>query len=710
MRWIVASALLLRTDAFGTGAHRRVRASGPSGDEGIAQLVSNLDSLIDVFTKEKSSGKAVSKARAKQCKATAQELDSLVARGETDTKEAEEDLEAIDAEVAGLRTEIRASKDNVKAVSKEIDELVQRLATLREEEKQRREQAAKSLQQVKTVISQTSLRQRAARLQEAHKGSLRRSEVSYLKELGDRLAFDGARSTSPAFLQLGADTVAGSVEAPEGMALQAKRQLQSDGKEIEEASNDGDKTFDEQEKELIELIRLKREELLKLEDILRGQQPALADKLKQAAETNRTLLAAGRASERDGAMLIASKRKCDLMATTSSEEGALRSKLLDALKISTTLLEHVDTTAFITKDMGELRGLVTSFVQAQSRTLLRSPRSKDLSHAVSLAEPPYSHPVPWSLLQAAAAATASRTAVSSSPFDSISQMIEGLISSLKAEANGDVDQHQFCEETKTKNRKARHLADNWIDEKTTEIHWTSTSVERLDDEIAFLEGESTRLVNAILADQTEAKVHEKRFKEEAEHRAKADEVIDGAISVLVELCELGSGGGTLLISRPSTASANAETISFVGEGRSRRDSGSRGTQCGKAVEELKVAKQQLAQLTQVVDRNVEELRSLMSGILEKSRLDSAARNSDLLAVKRARGRRADELAAAKAELAVKQKDLALIQEAQRDLEQNCGPRQETHEERKQRREQEIDALKNALSVLEGESVPVDSDA
>merc|ERR1712228_169984 len=103
-------------------------------------------------------------------------------------------------------------------------------------------------------------------------------------------------------------------------------------------------------------------------------------------------------------------------------------------------------------------------------------------------------------------------------------------------------------------------------------------------------------------------------------------------------------------------------------------------------------------------------RQLLSGLLEQSRHDAEERSSDMLSAKRARGRRAEELAAAKADLATKKKDLALIQEAQQDLEQNCGPARETHEERKQRRQQEIDALKNALSVLEGETVPVDSGA
>jgi len=451
-------------------------------------------------------------------------------------------------------------------------------------------------------------------------------------------------------------------------------QLQSDSQELEEASDDGDKKFDEQEKELIELIRMKREELAKLEDTLRGQQPALADKLKQAAETNLTLLAAGRSVERDGAMLNASERKCELFARTSSKEATLRSKLLDALKIGTKLLEHVDTTAFIAKDMSELRAGAPSFVQTELRMPPQSQRFNVSPPVVPLPKLADSSTLFVSLLQASAAATSkTATATSIGPFDEVSQMIEELISSLRAQANGDVDQHQFCEESKMKNRNARHLTENSIDEKATEVHWALTSVERLDDEIAFLEGEAKRLADAVQVTEVETKAEEKRFEEENAHRAKGNEVIDGAVSVLVELCELG----TSFISRPPVASVSSETEAFISQGSRGQNSDSRDAQCGKVVEELKVAKTLVGQLTKVAAANIDQLRQLLSGLLEQSRLNAEARNSDMLAAKK--------------------KDLALIQEAQQDLEQNCGPARETHVERKQRREQEIDALKKKMA-------------
>lgn len=641
--------------------------------------------MIEVFNQEQTAAKAAAKANVKQCADTSAEIEKLVADGNKAKTEALEDIEAITAEAESLRTEIQTTKNSIKGLGEEIDELVQRLATLRADEKKRKEEAIKSLQQVRAVISQTSLRQRAAKVLEARLGSKRRGEVSYLKELGKRL------SAPPAFLQVRSvqQSAANGVRGAD-LALQQERQLQQDGKELQEAEGDGDKTFDEEEKELIELIRMKREELVKLEDALRGQQPALADKLKQAAETNRTLLGANRSIERDGSMLTRSKEKCQLFDAASANETKMRSKLLDSLKISNALLEHVDTTAFIAKDVRELRVLAHSFLQvAMSRPGARLYKS---SPSVSL-------------LQASSEqdseAADSQTVMSGGPFDSVSQMIEELIASLKAEANQDVDQHQFCEESKAQNRRARHMAENSIDERTTEIHWAQTAIERLDDEISFLESETTRLAGAVEANEEATKAAEKLFEEESQHRAKANDVIDGAVSVLVELCELQSAAS--LISTSSGGNA-----SIVHQARYVRKSDQRSDDCSRVVDELDTAKTLLGKFGDLAATNIEKTKALMSGIVDEQRADVESRNLDLLTAKQAKGRRADELASAKEALTNRKKDLALVQEAKKNLEQNCGPARETHEERQARRKQEIDALKNALSVLEGEAVPVDT--
>merc|ERR1719321_1249481 len=83
--------------------------------------------------------------------------------------------------------------------------------------------------------------------------------------------------------------------------------------------------------------------------------------------------------------------------------------------------------------------------------------------------------------------------VQEGPFDGVTKMIEGLIASLKAQANEEVNQHQFCQDSLSKNRRDRIAKKNNIDTLTSTICWSKMAIVRLDDDKKYLEGEIKRL-------------------------------------------------------------------------------------------------------------------------------------------------------------------------------------------------------------------------
>merc|ERR1719223_1529235 len=91
-------------------------------------------------------------------------------------------------------------------------------------------------------------------------------------------------------------------------------------------------------------------------------------------------------------------------------------------------------------------------------------------------------------------------AVMDGPFDSVTKMISGLIASLKAQANEEVNQHQFCQDSLSKNRRDRISKKNSIDSLTSTIRWSKMAIVRLDDELSYLEQEMSRLANAQTAE------------------------------------------------------------------------------------------------------------------------------------------------------------------------------------------------------------------
>lgn len=412
----------------------------------------------------------------------------------------------------------------------------------------------------------------------------------------------------------------------------------------------------------------------------------MADKLKQSAETSRTLSSAERGTKRDESLKASSAKRCSLMQTVAKEEDASRFKLLGLLKMSKKMLESMDASMFLARDMHDLSSDESAVATpAQQAPADASPASfLQISEHRSISTP-LSFMQEGSLTSAAAAG----------PFDDVTQMINGLIVSMRSQANAEANQEQFCMESKAKNRKAKTDVTNSIDVKTSEIHWAETAAARLDDEIAFLESEASRLTAFANNAKTELSEEQKRRSKEDSDRKVTREIISKALVVLSELCDL-----SLL-----QAEEAPKSLSFL-QVTDSQVTGVRRTQCSDAAKMLEEATGLIADIDSANTANLDKISTQLNGEKDEATSAASTRASDILSSKSARARRGDELAAAVDELSAAKKDLALVEQAISELATNCGPKQVSHEDQMAQRKDEIDALKNALSVLEGESVPV----
>merc|ERR1719359_666914 len=111
------------------------------------------------------------------------------------------------------------------------------------------------------------------------------------------------------------------------------------------------------------------------------------------------------------------------------------------------------------------------------------------------------------------------------PFDSVTKMISGLISSLKAQANEEVNQHQFCQDSLGKNRRDRIAKKNSIDTLTSTIRLSEVAIVRLDDDLKYLTQEIQRLSDAQSSEAKDLKKETKRVDEEHRTHKEADEVV-----------------------------------------------------------------------------------------------------------------------------------------------------------------------------------------
>eukprot|EP00401_Gymnodinium_catenatum_P037142 CAMPEP_0117585176 /NCGR_PEP_ID=MMETSP0784-20121206/68002_1 /TAXON_ID=39447 /ORGANISM="" /LENGTH=763 /DNA_ID=CAMNT_0005386099 /DNA_START=41 /DNA_END=2333 /DNA_ORIENTATION=- len=697
---------------------------GAMGDQipQVAAMLGQADKTIALLI---TSAATAETSQRKECGATIKTLSSSRERWEQNAREAQEDLVVIRSEAAAAGNDISSTKEKIAATSQEIDSLLVRLREVRESQKKQGSTSVVSMRQVEDVISHAE-RERAATEARSAASPLR-AEVSDLQRLGRGLAFAGGRKLPPpAFMQTAASTGrnfrgrgrhhrrkhhargkedhdAWNTATEESGSSQftdsAVRTLREDERMLTEAGSAVKRELDEEEARILELVRLERAELAKLEKTLRAQQPALAEQLKQVAELSRTLDAAKRGHAHDSIALNVTAGYCAMVTTVAEAESKQRSRISDSLRTANALLKGLDTVGFLARDLRDLGDAApASLVQVASRrTHAEAPSTIDATDSefstaadAIAANPPSDGPA---LVELSGGGAAMEAASTGGPFDSVVQMIQALLVRLRDQQNSDVDRNQFCSESVAANRRTHINVQNAIDEEMEEIRRAEASVAKLDAEIAFFERENERLLDVEKSARTKLTEVSKMKLSETRGLDTVMQSAQNGANIINGLCNPVKG----------------ETVApvFVEGNLSDASGQGREAHCTEVVHMLHDVVEQCRLFQQIQttskDKIIEKVTAMKTNAYNARRQCA----SDRLASQAARGRRADELAKAKGELVDRQRDLALIEKAKKRVGDELQPRPGDDEERARRQADEIEALKNALSVLEGESIPVE---
>jgi len=290
--------------------------------------------------------------------------------------------------------------------------------------------------------------------------------------------------------------------------------------------------------------------------------------------------------------------------------------------------------------------------------------------------------------------SSSSAAYAMGPFDQPIGMIKDLITTLKDSANEDMNHHQWCQDSIEQNKRDRLAAKATIDMRSSEMHWADTAVKRLETDIASAEAELAKLKKAKDLTKSQTTEEKERLRSMFEDHKVYLEILEKSVIVLKNLCEL-DGGAAVLLQRGDHHAVQAD-IKHSAPG-----------QCADSVELLQTAVTKIKALdtySKGYEKTVESIEAKYDKIASDG---TAQREQELISAKNAKASRMNDVSTAESGRREKQGDLVLIQEAAKELDQQCGGHNpDAHEERQAMRAQEIDSLKNALAVLEGEAVPV----
>ena len=260
------------------------------------------------------------------------------------------------------------------------------------------------------------------------------------------------------------------------------------------------------------------------------------------------------------------------------------------------------------------------------------------------------------------------------PFAKVKGLISDMIASLEEAADADATEKAFCDKELAESRAKK-------DDKTTEIEKLSTKIDQMSTRSAKLKEEVAGLQKA-LADLMNAQAEMDKLRaEEAEayktNRAELEQGLEGVKLALKVLSDYYD----------SDASHNAAE----GAGSS-------------IIGLLEVVESDLEKEFAEVIATEEMAAATYEKETKENTIDKAAKGQDV----KYKTKEADELDAAVAEATADktgvEAELAPVLKYLATLEDRCIAKAETYEEKKAKREAEIAGLKEALSILEGQSV------
>jgi len=310
---------------------------------------------------------------------------------------------------------------------------------------------------------------------------------------------------------------------------------------------------------------------------------------------------------------------------------------------------------------------------------------------------------------------------SADPFTKVKKMIKEMVAKLMEEANEEAEHKAFCDAEMSTNKQTR-------DQKTTEIAELKASIEELTaemsktaKEIADL-GDQIAAVDAAVQQATEERSEEKAKNTKViEDTGNAKVAVEQALSVLkqfydkaanpqpvpvqgdgpikyddraIAILHKASGGASFIqtasVQSPMDDAPDTPDAPFTGTG----DAG------GGIMGMLEVIISDFERLEGETSEAEHTAQSEYEAFMADSSEDKAVKEADTKHKTSNLQRIKSDLATAKKDMMITGEELSAAMAYYDKLKPSCVEAGESYEERKARREEEIESLKDALQILE----------
>jgi len=289
-----------------------------------------------------------------------------------------------------------------------------------------------------------------------------------------------------------------------------------------------------------------------------------------------------------------------------------------------------------------------------------------------------------SLTQLAARIAAAST-MSADPFAKVKGLIEDMLARLVQEAQEDASHKAFCDKETAESEAKRDKSQATVAKLTTRIEKATAAVAKLKQDIANLQEDLTSIAKSQRdMDALRESEHSEFVKSEADFK----QGLDGVRYALKVLREYYSkqGASAALVQQPAVGTHSASTDSASG-----------------IIGLLEVAESDFARSLAESRANEEDSQNEYDTTTQDNRELTASKKAATSGKQDEVGRLEQAIADADADRAGVNDELNAVLEYLEKLRPQCTTQPESYEERKKRREAEIEGLKQALEILENET-------
>merc|ERR1719235_1584213 len=275
------------------------------------------------------------------------------------------------------------------------------------------------------------------------------------------------------------------------------------------------------------------------------------------------------------------------------------------------------------------------------------------------------------------------------PFGKLKSMIGEMIEKLLKEANEEAEQKAFCDTEISKSRKSQEEKTLRLDKVTAREDTAATTIAELEEAVKTLQAEIAEI------DATTAEASSIRSEENAEFLKASKDYKDSsaAVAAAVQVLKSYYEGSFMQVKSHTRRSSQKEFIE-------KSDTGS------TIISVLEIAESDFTKLLAEAETAEDAAAKAFAALSQESQVSKAAKQAEVKGKQSEVSTLEANLANYKEDKASTGAELDAVMAYLDKLKPQCESKAMSYEEKVARREAEINGLKEALSILEGESVAV----